>query len=87
MKLSVVLALFIIFQLGAASLMRNWMFDFEKELEHDYDDSEIGFHNIHSLMARSRRGDKVKICGTKVLKMVMVMCGGECSCKLYLLQT
>ncbi|CAO4365720.1 unnamed protein product [Caenorhabditis nigoni] len=85
MKFLPLLVLLVLFQLGASSLMRNWMHDFESRLPvDDYEDPEdfvdLGFHKFpKNMMARSRRGDKMKMCGGKVWKMVTMACGGQCT--------
>ncbi|EGT48363.1 hypothetical protein CAEBREN_09771 [Caenorhabditis brenneri] len=85
MKLFVVLVLLALSQFGATSLMRNWMHDFESQLPMDSEDDiplELGgsgLYGFKNMMARSRRSNKIKMCGGKVWKMVMLTCGGECT--------
>ncbi|KAF1766204.1 hypothetical protein GCK72_006160 [Caenorhabditis remanei] len=81
MKLLFGLALFCLVQFAATSLMRNWMHDFESRFPVEEDTEEVfDINKMHpNMMARSRRGEKIKMCGGKVWKMVMATCGGECT--------
>uniref|UniRef100_A0A1I7UA63 IlGF domain-containing protein n=1 Tax=Caenorhabditis tropicalis TaxID=1561998 RepID=A0A1I7UA63_9PELO len=83
MKLFIVVVfLLTLAQLGRTSLMRNWMHDFENQFPIEEETEELTdskFNGFNNFLSRSRRSNKMKMCGKSVWKIVMLTCGGECT--------
>ncbi|CAI2345262.1 unnamed protein product [Caenorhabditis sp. 36 PRJEB53466] len=69
------LVLLLTAHLCIAHLPRNWML--EERLP--WEDETDQFYDYRSFMSRSRRSDKITICGKRLFKMVAATCGEGCT--------